>query len=226
MISASLNKDEATGCDFSIKAMLQARQHSIDAVNTIATQIKPGMSEQEAQDIAHQHLIDKDMDRYWHPTKIRFGKNTLKTFREFSDPEVILGKNDIFFIDIGPVFNGHEGDYGDTFTTGRNTLMQDASRFARSLFQQVRDAWDSDKLSGEALYHYAEQQAKQKGWVLNLNTKGHRVSDFPHAIYKATKLNNFQDFPNSGLWILEIQIAHPEQPFGAFFEDMLLGNSA
>ena len=25
----------------------------------------------------------------------------------------------------------------------------------------------------------------------------------------------------SGLWVLEIQIRHPERPFGAFFEDLL-----
>jgi len=27
--------------------------------------------------------------------------------------------------------------------------------------------------------------------------------------------------PSSGLWILEIQIAHPSEPFGAFYEDLL-----
>ena len=59
-------------------------------------------------------------------------------------------------------------------------------------------------------------------WVLNLDIKGHRVSDFPHAIYKGGKLGDLADTPNGGLWILEIQIAHPTRAFGAFYEDLLV----
>ncbi|HEY0296511.1 MAG TPA: hypothetical protein VGC69_14380 [Bordetella sp.] len=59
------------------------------------------------------------------------------------------------------------------------------------------------------------------GWKLNLDMKGHRVGDFPHAIYKPGKLADLADTPSEGLWILEIQIAHPTRPFGAFYEDLL-----
>ncbi|MFP3748232.1 (Fe-S)-binding protein, partial [Achromobacter sp. SIMBA_011] len=34
-------------------------------------------------------------------------------------------------------------------------------------------------------------------------------------------LGDFDACPNAGLWILEIQIAHPTKPFGAFYEDLL-----
>ena len=60
------------------------------------------------------------------------------------------------------------------------------------------------------------------GWQFNLDIKGHRVSDFPHAIYRAGDLGDFAQCPASGLWILEIQIAHPSRPFGAFYEDLLV----
>jgi hypothetical protein len=59
------------------------------------------------------------------------------------------------------------------------------------------------------------------GWKLNLEIKGHRVSDFPHAIYRGGNLGDFDAVPNPGLWILEIQIAHPSKPYGAFYEDLL-----
>ncbi len=59
------------------------------------------------------------------------------------------------------------------------------------------------------------------GWRLNLDIKGHRVCDFPHAIYRAGSLGDFGQCPATGLWILEIQIAHPTRPFGAFHEDLL-----
>jgi hypothetical protein len=60
------------------------------------------------------------------------------------------------------------------------------------------------------------------GWTLNWKVKGHRVSDFPHAIYKAGALGDFEGAPATGLWILEIQIAHPDRPIGAFYEDLLI----
>ena len=60
------------------------------------------------------------------------------------------------------------------------------------------------------------------GWRLNVEIRGHRVSDFPHAIYKAGDLGDFEDVPQVGLWILEIQIAHPSKPYGAFYEDLLV----
>lgn len=52
--------------------------------------------------------------------------------------------------------------------------------------------------------------------------KGHRVSDFPHAIYRGGDLGDLAAYPNTGLWILEIQIAHPDRPFVAFHEDLLI----
>ena len=217
---------EVTGKKYSFASALAAREYSISAVNDIAIQILPGMTEHEAQIIADQVLIDRGMERYWHPTKIRFGKNTLKTFREPSDPKTILGKNDLFFIDIGPVFNGHEGDYGDTFTTGNNLLMQEGCVVARRVFKQTQFLWENHKLSGEALYCHAEQLAKKSGWQLNLKTRGHRLSDFPHAIYKAPRLQEYQHCPSNNLWVLEIQIAHPTEPFGAFFEDLLIDSES
>jgi hypothetical protein len=47
------------------------------------------------------------------------------------------------------------------------------------------------------------------------------VSDFPHAIFKAGNLGSFEPHPDAGLWILEIQLAHPTRRFGSFYEDLL-----
>jgi hypothetical protein len=77
-------------------------------------------------------------------------------------------------------------------------------------------------VTGEALYRFAKARAEALGWRLNWEVKGHRVSDFPHAIHKAGALGDFEGVPVSGLWILEIQIAHPTRPIGAFYEDLLM----
>ena len=86
--------------------------------------------------------------------------------------------------------------------------------------------WRDERLSGPALYDFARGRAEAMGWRLNWEVKGHRVSDFPHAIYKAGALGDFEGVPATGLWILEIQIAHPIRPIGAFYEDLLVRTQA
>ncbi len=130
-------------------------------------------------------------------------------------------ENDIFFIDMGAVWQGHEGDAGATFTTGTDPDMIACANAAKALFDRVQARCKNDQVIGLELYRYAEAQAQAMGWQLNLDIKGHRVSDFPHAIHRGGNLGDFEHYPNAGLWILEIQIAHPSKPYGAFYEDLL-----
>ena len=221
MATVENSSREATGARFSPEAMLHARELSMQAVQRIAAQVRPGMTAEQAKVDALETLRGMGMDRIWHPVIIRFGEDTLKRFNERGDPQRVLGERDIFFIDIGPVWRGHEGDAGGTFTVGGDAQMQACADAAHTLWQDVARHWRTNQVSGQALYAYAEQRAASLGWKLNLEIKGHRVSDFPHAIYKAGDLGDFSQCPGVGLWILEIQIAHPTLPFGAFYEDLL-----
>lgn len=216
-----LAEREAVGAAFSAAAMQRAQALTWDAVERIAAMVKPGMRESEAIEATKALLGDLGMERIWHPVKLRFGKNTVLTFSEPSPDDPVLGDDDIYFIDIGVVFGGHEGDCGFTRTTGSHPEMQRCADDAKRLYEIVADHWRTQGVSGQALYAFAAAQAHEMGWVLNLDMKGHRVSDFPHAIYKAGKLADLADTPSGGLWILEIQIAHPSRAFGAFYEDLL-----
>jgi Xaa-Pro aminopeptidase len=218
----AVSSKEAVGQHYSVHAMQYAQQMTWRVIEQIAAQIKPGLRESDAQTIAKQVLADIGMQRIWHPVLIRFGANTLKTFKQRSVGDPVLGTNDIFFIDLGVVFGGHEGDAGATFTTGSDPEMQACAAAAKTLFDRVRVQWRTGGVSGQQLYDYAQAQAIEMGWVLNLDIKGHRVSDFPHAIYRAGDLGNYAETPGRGLWILEIQLAHPTRPFGAFYEDLLV----
>jgi hypothetical protein len=120
------------------------------------------------------------------------------------------------------VWDRHEGDAGATFVAGDDPDMQRCAQAARTVFDEVAEHWRSTGCSGIALYEYAAERANAHGWRLNVDIKGHRVSDFPHAIYKAGNLGDFDAGPAAGLWILEIQIAHPTHAFGAFYEDLLI----
>ena len=217
---------EAVGTAFSLPAMTHARDQTFAAVNHIAAAMRPGMNEVEACEVAKGILQNMGMDRIWHQIIVRFGANTLKTFAARIDAESVLAEQDLILIDLGVVWDGHEGDAGDTFVLGDDAEMHACAAFARTLWQDVAAHWRIHQTNGTALYDYARQQAEAAGWVLNLDIKGHRVSDFPHAIYKAGKLGDFDLCPDTGLWILEIQIAHPTRPFGAFYEDLLIAPTA
>jgi len=225
MSVAAHPRQEAVGKRFSLPAMVKARDLTFDAVNAIARAIEPGMTEAEAYALAQDALERMGMERLWHRTIIRFGEGTLKTFKAHSEPERRLRQNDLFFVDLGVVWDGHEGDAGDTFVVGDDPEMAACAQAARDLWLKVATRWRQDQLGGESLYRYAAECAEAAGWRLNWWVKGHRVSDFPHAIYKAGALGDFDACPKAGLWILEIQIAHPTRPIGAFYEDLLVGEA-
>jgi hypothetical protein len=216
---------EAVGPAFSKEQMLTVRGKTRAAIHQIAANIKPGMIEEHAVEMAKDLLADNDMVRGWHDVVVRFGKNTLKTFGAESEPGTALKDNDIFFIDIGPVWEDWEGDGGDTFVVGSDAGMERCAEDARKLFHVVRRKWEDTGMSGKQLYEFAAAEASKMGWELNMDLSGHRLSEFPHAaIYNGTMAEiGFK--PSALLWILEIHIRHPTAGYGAFFEDMLLDDS-
>jgi Xaa-Pro aminopeptidase len=215
------NLKQAVGENFSVEAMHHARTMTWRVVDEVAQKIRPGMRESEANALCKEILHELGMDRIWHPILIRFGENTLKTFKQPPQADPQLAANDIFFVDLGVVWDRHEGDAGATFVVGDDPEMKACAEAVKTIFAEVEQHWRTTGASGKALYEYAAQRAEALGWRLNVDIKGHRVSDFPHAIYKAGNLGDYEERPDACLWILEIQIAHPTRPFGAFYEDLL-----
>ncbi|RDZ28053.1 M24 family metallopeptidase [Lysobacter silvisoli] len=213
---------EAVGMAFDLSLMRHASEQSWRAVRKMAQTFQPGLRESEASTLAMEILRDLGMERIWHPVHVRFGANTVKTFKQKSEGDPVLGEDDIYFIDIGTVFQGHEGDVGATFTTGSDPGKAACAAAAKALFDDVRGVWAERGLSGPALYDYAAQRAEAMGWVLNLDIQGHRVGDFPHAIHRGGDLGEFEGTPQAGVWVLEIQIADRDGRYGAFHEDVLI----
>ncbi len=198
------SRHEAVGTRFDPALMLHARERSWAVLQAIRARMRPGISEEEARDEAAAVFRELGVERLWHPPLIRIGPNTLKTFRQPSDPQVRLGENDGYFIDLGLVFDGHEGDVGDTFTVGHAPEHQACADAARTLFHEVARTWRREGLSGQALYAHAAERAAAMGWRLNHAIKGHRVGDFPHAVHRAGPLGELDGRPATRLWILEI----------------------
>jgi len=213
---------EGTGERFSLDLLMEMRVRTRRAVHRIADQVKVGMVEEDAKAMARDILQGMGMRRGWHHIIVRFGPNTTKDFMERSDKGVVLDENDIFFVDIGPVYGDTEGDAGDTFVVGSDPDHVRAKREVRVLWDLVRDKWFSEGVTGKELYDFATASAESLDWKLNLDLSGHRLSDYPHSAHYDGPLAEVAFRPNPNLWVLEIAIIHPERPFGAFYEDLLL----
>jgi len=51
---------------------------------------------------------------------------------------------------------------------------------------------------------------------------GHRLGDYSSAEHYEGPLSEITFYPSPNLWMVEIHIRHPEQQFGAFYEDLLI----
>lgn len=213
---------EQTPSDFSIDQMLQTRAKAQQAVARIAAKVQPGMLEEDANKMVVETLSEMGATKAFHKPYIRFGSNTTKTFGADSDPGVRLGEDDIFFIDVGPVWENYEGDAGDTFVTGSNPELKRAAVDARRIFDAVAQKWQAENATGVELYAYADQMAKDLGWVLNFDLGGHRLGNYPSGEQYEGPLSEITFHPAPNLWMVEIHIRHPEQQFGAFYEDLLI----
>jgi Xaa-Pro aminopeptidase len=213
---------EGTGEKFSVAQLMDVRSRTRKAVGLIADQVEVGMVEEDAKAMARATLTSLGMRRGWHHIIVRFGPNTTKDFMERSEPGVVLGADDIFFVDIGPIYKGCEGDAGDTFVMGSDPEHHRAKADARAIWEQVREKWFVGGATGTELYDYATATAEGSGWKLNLDLSGHRLSDFPHSAHYDGGLAEVEFRPNPNLWVLEIAIVHPDRAFGAFYEDLLL----
>lgn len=214
---------EKVGATFTRDGILEARRRSMEALPQIAALIEPGMTTGEAIAVADRHLRRLGAAYNWHPTYVRFGPDTQRTSREPVDRQRRLREDDVYTVDLGPVWDGYEGDYGDTFVRGADADHARVTRAARDIFERAQEAWRQG-LSGAALYDFASELARTHGCALVRETGGHRVSDFPHALYGKHRLAEADFVPGDGIWVLEVQVRDLERPIGAFFEDVLLKN--
>lgn len=188
----------------------------------MASRVKVGMIESEVKGILQAVQEEMGAPKSWHPPQIRLGENTLLAFGQKGQENVPLKESDIFFLDIGPIFDGHEGDVGRTYALGNDAEMRRCCLDVEAIWHEVRAHWRQHRVTGPQLYQFATACAKARGWELCLEqANGHRIADFPHAVRNRGSIEAYADVPSADRWILEIQIKHPTRSFGAFYEDLL-----
>jgi Metallopeptidase family M24 len=92
------------------QAKAEALFHAVEARGLI----RAGISENNLN--AEIYALAQEMygiRTYWHKRIVRAGKNTLLPYDE-NPPDLTIGEDDILFLDLGPVFEQWEADFGRT----------------------------------------------------------------------------------------------------------------
>jgi len=196
--------------------------------------IRPGISESQlTREIAELGLREFAIERNWHKRLIRAGANTLALYDD-DPPELTLSEDDIVFVDLGPIFEAWEADFGRTYVLGNDPaklrLRDDvATAFAagKRYFQQHAE------ITGSELFRYLQSLATQAGWEFGGRIAAHLVGEYPHKSLPENLSLGYADAnhhqPMRGLdslgrqrhWILEIHFVDRTRRIGAFYEELL-----
>jgi Xaa-Pro aminopeptidase len=195
-----------------------------------ATALHPGVTEHQLEETLKAMAEERHAGVQWHKPYVRFGENTLLTYRDKSTENLVLQESDICFVDFGPVceidYNDQtyrfEGDVGKTWVIGEPPAPEHVKiqTAAQLLFDLGQALYAKESVTGIELYAWLEREAERMGYVCNLPDAGHLIGEFPHFRWKSG-LANYPDVPAPGCWIFEVQIRHPERSIGAFIENIL-----
>lgn len=172
--------------------------------------------------------------KFWHKRIVRSGKNTLLPYKE-NPPDLILQKDDILFLDFGPVLEDWEADIGKTVVLGDDKLKLKLKEETELAWKEGKAFYHKNKqdLTGADFYNYTKNLAIQFGWEYGNEHCGHLVGNFPHEkLLGEEKLNyihpentermsNLDKFGNERFWIYEIHFIDKKAEIGGFFEQLV-----
>ncbi|KAH8658146.1 peptidase M24, structural domain-containing protein [Xylariales sp. PMI_506] len=216
-------------------SLLDAQNKAVELFDEIEkTLIRPGVSEKALSDAIHKLGADRyGVRTHWHKRVIRSGPNTLRPFED-NPPDRIVEEDDILVVDLGPVFEDWEADFGRTYVLGNDPVKIQLRDALEPIWNIVKAKYDADPaMSGGDLYAIACDEATKAGFNFGAPIAGHLVGSFPHERIPKDKISlyitegNDQSMSTTGKdghkrhWILEIHLRDKDNKYGAFYEQLV-----
>jgi Xaa-Pro aminopeptidase len=226
---------DLVGEDPQALGLLDAQQKAAALFDEVErTLIRPGISEGELN--AEIHALGEQrfgITAHWHKRLVRTGPNTLLTYR--ADPaDLVIQADDILFVDLGPVFEAWEADFGRTFVLGNDPHKHDLRNALEEVFHTVKDKYQAKPdMTCAELYALAAAVSREAGWEFGGEIAGHLVGAYPHEeneedpslLYvrpgNETPINSRAADGGKRHWILEVHLVDRERRIGGFYEDLL-----
>jgi Xaa-Pro dipeptidase len=219
-----------------VRELKHAQNQAIELFNEIEARglVRPGITESRLNGEIYA-LADKMLGTtiYWHKRIVRAGKNTLSPYDE-NPPDLTLTEDDILFLDLGPVFEKWEADFGRTFVLGTDPLKHKLRSDVGLAFAAGKVFFKKNpEIIASELYEFAHSLARQFGWEFGGRIAGHLIGHFPHeridgdkiTLYvhpeSQTRMHSFDEKGCRRHWILEIHFVDREREIGGFYEELL-----
>ncbi|CAJ1497378.1 M24 family metallopeptidase [[Mycobacterium] holstebronense] len=196
--------------------------------------VRPGVGERQLSDEIRDLAADMfGVTRHWHRRVVRAGENSLLPFHA-DPPDRVMADDDIAYLDLGPIFEEWEADFGRTFVLG-----DDPDKLA------LRDAlprvWNAGRaffethaeITGAQLFDHVVGLAQDEGFEFGAPIAGHLLGEFPHKKISGDDAR-FYVAPGSDEpmrrtdptgrvchWILEVHLVNRALGFGGFYEQLL-----
>jgi Xaa-Pro dipeptidase len=204
--------------------------HEIEARGLIRPAITESSLNNDIYDLAKEMY---GIETYWHKRIVRAGSNTMLPYAE-NPPDLTIGADDILFLDLGPVFEDWEADFGRTFVLGSDPLKEKLRIDVGQAFAEGKRYFhENPDITSCELYRHAQSLAIQFGWEFGGPIAGHLIGHFPHEKIAGDKVTLYVH-PDSHLrmqsldekgqkrhWILEIHFVDRKRQIGGFYEELL-----
>jgi hypothetical protein len=217
--------------------LLNAQNISIQCFKAIEENnlIIAGKSEEQLNaEVCDLALRKFGIENHWHKKIVRSGKNTLAIYPD-NPPNRIIDKDDILFIDLGPIVEDYEADIGRTYVLGDDPRKLKLKKDVEAAWYTIQQWYQQQTVvKASALFQFAVDKARELGWEFGGEIAGHIVGKFPHeqpADPKSLELDvhpdNHNDMflldasGNNRHWILELQFVDREYEIGGYFEQLL-----
>jgi len=231
-----------------LQGFYKSEQLALKAVKHVGELLQPGWSEKKTADILHSYLRDYGVKRYFHRAFVWFGERTkfsgIQNYSDYSPTNQVLKKNDVFILDIAPIYDHFTCDIGYTGCKGRNALFTESQKTLSDFYKKIPKLFNS-VASPVELWDKVDQMIQDKN-LINIHKDypfgvlGHRVhyskniipevNPFNFGLGAYTKflskglfsqlLNRDYHGPLYGLWAIEPHLANAS--FGFKFEYLYL----
>ena len=216
-----------------IKQLIIAEEKALLLFKTIEERkfIVAGKTEKELNNDIYNLAYELfGIKKYWHKRIVRAGENTLLPYQENPINKTIK-KNDILFLDFGPVFEDWEADIGRTFTIGDDEKNRKLKNDIEIAWQEGKEYFEKNKntITGAEFYTFTSKLAQKFGWEYGNEHCGHLIGNFPHEKLQGEEITNYihpnnhqlmsdhDKYGNQRYWIYEIHFIDEKEKIGGFF---------
>jgi Xaa-Pro aminopeptidase len=219
-----------------VERLLDAQQKAAQLFDEIERRgmIRPGVTEQELSGDIHDLAAEMfGVTRHWHRRIVRAGENTLQPF-QVRPPDRVIADDDIVFLDLGPIFEEWEADFGRTFVLGDDPQKKAVCDALPRVWQAGHGYFaERPDVTGAELFEYVVGVARAEGFEWGSHIAGHLLGEFPHKKIVGTGVEWYimpgSDKPMRRTdptghrchWILEIHLVDRGRGFGGFYEQLL-----